>query len=1186
MWPLGVHRFDQPRREYFANALAIVQSRQLGPVSSKLLMLLTPELSLLRLGNSGIPPPARCFKTVHAGRRIPVVARFYEYLLLSMVALCFFAAFATRAAGAQASAGLASDWGEDQYALAAQHYRQQRWPQAIGQFRLLLDREPDHSRAALAKFFLAESHVQLEQYAEAATHFQAFLDQEPNHALANRARFRLGEASYLLGRDDDAIQQLRDLLELDAQKQFTEFTLAYLGEMLLKRPDDSDISSARDYLQRVVRDYPDSALLDRSRLGLAQARQKLGDAAGAEKLLSSLRTSSDSMIAEESTLVLAALWMEQGRSESVLELLNDEALSRLSPAQLPQAKYWRGRAEMAKKNWATAATLIGDSAPQLDDTRLQQAAYYDASICLWQTNEFPQAQRLLQQSLDRWPSGDWAAECRFLLLQAAVRSQQNDMIADHAKTFLSQFPTHDFANKVRETLARRALSSNDYAEAETQFRSLLESEPVSTENAVERATWYHLLGLAQIGLGNLDQGLISLEASLKLLPISEPKPQPVALDLWLRERPQETESPAPSTEGQLREQVEFARASVLSRQQRWSDALQAQSAILWRNPDSKFRFQLWADRLRALVATQDWESYQAAAELTKSWLAINTDNKPTPSTDEQAADEQVLLKAWYATSLAFADHCYERQDFPQAIAAYDIASNSNDEVVVEQALSGLAWSEFQSRPVAESEATARLLLDRFSTSPRSAEVGLKLVEQQFRDGRFQAAEELVNLLLDRFPTWPRRHQLLAVQAKLLSKKSAPDAKQQAVKVLQSALDAIASNSEAAVAGQANSTPAATYWYDLAWLHHDLGNTAAASKAFEQINVSYPTSRYWADATLRLAQEHFSDGRVSQAKDLVRQLLPNETAMESKDAHGVDSKSAGVPALSASFSTSKNESNAKDSPADVGSKATGIMSHELKSHTLYLRTMIAVAEKDWVAAGQSAEQLIQEFPEHRLRWMTQFWSGESFFRQRKFKEAVARLSDVVPRTADRTEPWVAMAHLRLAQALGHLDRWEDVLVVAEPAKHRFKDFTQAFELDYLIGRALATEARFPQARAAYQQVIDSPTGKNTETAAMAQWMIGETYFHQEQYALASEAYHRTETLYRFPQWQAAALLQAGKCYEHLQRPQDAIGVYRQLLSEHANCSLAKQAQERLEKLKPDQRRLVPANPLPRNRLRGS
>ena len=1109
------------------------------------------------------------------------MAPLYRYALSWLFLVGF--AFCDSPSPACARAWLQSDadWGEDQYAIAAQHYRQQRWQQAIGQFRLLLDREPTHARASMANFFLAESHVQLEQYEPSLDYFQAFLQQEPKHTLTPRAQFRLGEAYYLLGRDDPSIAQLSELLAADQDGPFTEFTLAYLGEMLLKRESSDSVQQAHDYLQQVVRDFPDSSMRHRSQLGLAQAHQKQGRTSEAEQLLSELQTCPEPTVAEEATLILAGLWIERGEGDKVLASLSDDALNRLSTPQQPKAKYWRGRAEMAAKNWAEAARFISQSAPELTDLRLQQAAWYDAAICFWQAGDLAQAERLLQQSTEQWPAGEWAAESLFLLVQAAARQQRGDAIATHAETFLRQFPDHALAGKVRETLGRVALDQRDHTQSVAHFQSLLAKTEATATNSLERATWYHLLALAQIGLDNLDQGLESLEACLQLLPAFAPRDSSESLDAWLQKH---ANAPSPSGDPSagelLREQAAFARASVLVRQKKWPAALEAQAQVLWEHPRSSFRNELWADRLRTLLALQDWTQWALAAQTARQWLRLGEENGASDTPDDLSASETVLLTALAATALSTAEHWYDRRDFAQAIVWYDVAALGAEETIVEQALSGLAWAEFQSRPAEESEATVRLLLDRFSTSPRSAEAGLKLAEQQFRDGRYAAAEELLQTLLSRFPTWPRRHQLHALQAKLLARRADSRAKEQAIDALNAALSAVAPTSADTAERQVQKQLAtAAYLYDLGWLQHDLGQTELANQAFEKININHPTSRYWADATFRLAQEHFAQGRLASANDLVQQLwstIADATATEPPRS------SAGVPALSASFS---NPDLGSDSGA--ASSTTALVSGELQCHTLYLRTMIGVAEKDWPAVATWAERLVEQFPNHRLRWLSQFWWGEALFRQRRFGESIERLSEVLPRTDDQAEPWVAMTHLRLAQALGHLDRWSEVLTIAEPARRRFADFSQAYELDYLIGRALATEARFPQARAAYQQVIDSPTGKPTETAAMAQWMIGETYFHQEQYALAADAYHRTETLHRFPQWQAAALLQAGKCYEHLGRPQDAIGVYRQLLKEHPHCTLVQQAEERLTKLSPQRPpKLVPANPLPPNRLRGT
>ena len=107
-----------------------------------------------------------------------------------------------------------------------------------------------------------------------------------------------------------------------------------------------------------------------------------------------------------------------------------------------------------------------------------------------------------------------------------------------------------------------------------------------------------------------------------------------------------------------------------------------------------------------------------------------------------------------------------------------------------------------------------------------------------------------------------------------------------------------------------------------------------------------------------------------------------------------------------------------------------------------------------------------------------------------------------------------------------------------SKRTIPNFEQQYEVDYLLGRCLANQADFEAARQAYNKVIRSAAGAKTETAAMAQWMIGETYFHQKNYEAALREYLRLEILYAYPEWQAAALLQAGKCHERLGEAKEA------------------------------------------------
>ena len=119
------------------------------------------------------------------------------------------------------------------------------------------------------------------------------------------------------------------------------------------------------------------------------------------------------------------------------------------------------------------------------------------------------------------------------------------------------------------------------------------------------------------------------------------------------------------------------------------------------------------------------------------------------------------------------------------------------------------------------------------------------------------------------------------------------------------------------------------------------------------------------------------------------------------------------------------------------------------------------------------------------------------------------------------------------------------------------------MDYLQGRCLASQGRFAEARQFYERVVRSPTGGRSETAAMSQWMIGETFFHQQEFYSAIRAYNRVESLSPYPQWQAASLLQAGKCRELRGEWEQAVRLYAQLLREHPETEYAGQASRRLQ-----------------------
>jgi tetratricopeptide (TPR) repeat protein len=190
-------------------------------------------------------------------------------------------------------------------------------------------------------------------------------------------------------------------------------------------------------------------------------------------------------------------------------------------------------------------------------------------------------------------------------------------------------------------------------------------------------------------------------------------------------------------------------------------------------------------------------------------------------------------------------------------------------------------------------------------------------------------------------------------------------------------------------------------------------------------------------------------------------------------------------------------------------------------------------------------------------------AETAYRRGELARAETLLDELIRKTLGRRDHWVAMARLRRIQLLARERQWQDVIERGESLLGDFPEFQRRYEVDYLLGRALVGQAEFQLARQAFGRVVRSPHGAHTETAAMSQWMIGESYFHQRDYTSARKAYLLVDDQYEdFPQWQAAALLEAGKCSGQLEDWDDAARQFDQVVRHHPDSSHYDEAHQRL------------------------
>jgi len=184
----------------------------------------------------------------------------------------------------------------------------------------------------------------------------------------------------------------------------------------------------------------------------------------------------------------------------------------------------------------------------------------------------------------------------------------------------------------------------------------------------------------------------------------------------------------------------------------------------------------------------------------------------------------------------------------------------------------------------------------------------------------------------------------------------------------------------------------------------------------------------------------------------------------------------------------------------------------------------------------------------------FWLAEARLRLGQHNEAEQVLLELEPRVRNLGQAWTLMVPLRLAQLAAAKQRWSEVLERTQQIQND-ADFTLRGEVHFLRGVALAGRGKMSDARRAYRRVLESKETSLLETAARAQWMIGESFFHQRDLQRARAAYLQVIDNHNWPQ--------AGKCWELEGHWQEAHTLYETALRRWPGAQPQPQLRARLK-----------------------
>lgn len=209
------------------------------------------------------------------------------------------------------------------------------------------------------------------------------------------------------------------------------------------------------------------------------------------------------------------------------------------------------------------------------------------------------------------------------------------------------------------------------------------------------------------------------------------------------------------------------------------------------------------------------------------------------------------------------------------------------------------------------------------------------------------------------------------------------------------------------------------------------------------------------------------------------------------------------------------------------------------------------------AAAALEEFLSAFPDHALAASARYFCGEALLKTGKNGRAAEHLSRVV---ADfKQDPVYAPALLRLGECLAALQRWARSEEIFDEYLRAFADGEQWYQAMFGVGWARENQQRYDEALTAYRRVVEKHQG---ETAARAQFQIGECLFAQKRLDEATRELLKVDILYAYPEWSAAALFEAGRCFEELGKAVEARAQYRTVGEKHPKTRWAQLAAQRL------------------------
>jgi TolA-binding protein len=1003
-----------------------------------------------------------------------------------------------------------ADQALDDYNLGLQLFKQGRWAQAADIFRKFLRDHGEHPRAPLAKLHLGLALLNQSEFKSAREVLRQFVKEHPEDPNVAQARFRVAECSYLLNELPAAKTELEAYLKDHPDDPFAARALPYLGDVQLRL---NDAAAAEQTFAKAVERFPEGPLVDDARFGWAKALEA------------------------------------QNQHEAALARYRE--LAKGTGPRAADAQLQIGLRQVEQQQYAEAATTFRELAQRFPQSPLAVEARLNAGNALYRAGQFAEAAREFAQAeavpahavtAGYWrgrslkEAGDYARAADLFKSLAAKAAQHPlaetilyqqgtcERLAGRGtaarKSFLevvARFPQGDLADDALHCAAELAIEAGDLAAAEELLKQFAQNYPESglrmyQELLKGRLALVRASKAGDAAAAEADYAIAAAHCEQVLNHSTRPQTRAqaryyLALTRQMQgQHPQALETLAPLI-AELESLPELVDALVLQADS-WLHVDQPESAVT-----ALERYFTLAPKGRQLGRALSL-GVQAHAKLGQTSAA--------QTMLERLAREFPKSPAHLNALLHLAEAADARQDWPAAERLYrqllGLAEDGEHKLF---ALRGLGFVLHRQKEFAAASELFAEIGRTFGAHRLAAEAAYYHAECLREAGQLAEAAAAFAAAFER-------------RAPMTPAATGEEQRPPFVFVYRAGLQA------------------ARTW-------RRLGNVPEAHQAYAALLEKFPRPEQLDRVLDEWAMLNYEAERFSEADALFRRLLAETPHSELADNARLNLAESDLLAGKLDEARAQFEALLASDQSD----------NEVRERSQFQLVVLSLEQRRWSEVRERAERFLKEYPDSADRNYMQYCGWEARLAEPQSppqdlealrKELQARIEAEAP---SPVPSWWPRLWVLLAEAQFRLKDYDALPQTLADLKQRFPQAPQVYQVEEVLGRGFKQQARFDEARQAFERVLAHPAAFRTETAAKAQFLIGETYLLEEKWSDAFLAYQKVYVSYKFPEWQAEALLQAGKCDEQLGQWADAVKTYTQMLEEFPQSSRAAEARKRLD-----------------------